>query len=33
MGWKNKKGFENIVDEMVDWDMRKIMREVGRNDL
>jgi GDPmannose 4,6-dehydratase len=32
LGWQHTTGFENLVTEMVDWDMRNIMREVGRND-
>ena len=32
LGWQHTTGFENLVTEMVDWDMRNIMREAGRND-
>lgn len=32
LGWEHTTGFENLVTEMVDWDMRNIMREAGRND-
>ncbi|MBC2886436.1 GDP-mannose 4,6-dehydratase [Ochrobactrum sp. CM-21-5] len=32
LGWTHKTDFKALVTEMVDWDMRNIMREVGRND-
>ena len=32
LGWEHTTRFGNLVTEMVDWDMRNIMREAGRND-
>jgi len=32
LGWEHTTGFGSLVSEMVDWDMRNIMREAGRND-
>ena len=32
LGWKHTTEFGNLVVEMVDWDLRNIMREAGRND-
>ncbi len=32
LGWQHTTGFDSLVAEMVDWDLRNIMREVGRND-
>lgn len=33
LGWTHKVGFNALVAEMVETDLRTIMREVGRNDL
>ncbi|MFD1790734.1 GDP-mannose 4,6-dehydratase [Ochrobactrum teleogrylli] len=32
LGWQHTTGFDSLVAEMVDWDLRNIMREAGRND-
>ncbi len=32
LGWQHRTGFESLVAEMMDWDLRNIMREAGRND-
>lgn len=32
LGWEHRTGFAELVTEMVDWDLRNIMREAGRND-
>lgn len=32
LGWEHSIPFEGLVAEMVDWDLRNIMREAGRND-
>ena len=33
LGWRNTATFEDLVSEMVDSDLRRIVREEGRNDL